>query len=44
MIGKYAPAAIGAAGGGFLGNIGGGLYGRNRGFHAAVDPQEGTDY
>lgn len=41
---KYMPAAAGALAGGALGNLGGGFYGRNRGFHAAVDPREGVDY
>jgi hypothetical protein len=41
---KYLPTAAGALAGGALGNLSGGFYGRNRGFHAAVDPREGVDY
>lgn len=44
MLGKYLMPAAGAAAGGALGGIGGGLYGRNLGYHAAVDPREGVDY
>jgi hypothetical protein len=35
---------LGAIGGSALGGMGGLLYGRNKGYHAAVDPREGVDY